>query len=1187
MPPTAPWFEVLPALPRHHQPRLDYLERIHALMGSARRRCLVLQGMDGAGKTTLAAEFARQEETLERFPDGVFWLRLGQAPDLHAALRAASLGLGDGSRASLSPAGARACLEPALRRRRCLLVLDDVRDVRHAHLFAEALGKECRLLVATPLEGLEGPLEALRLSLAPLEDESALRLLASWAGLPPEALPEEAHQVALACGKLPLSLALAGGMAASAPQGWAGVLQHVRAIDLAETRRLFPEAPHPDWLRPVLASLAALDDPELERLTPGIRQRLGELVIFSPGEPIPLAAIRKLWAQQGWQEGQITRALGLLEVRGLCQRSTQSSLQIHDRLRIAILKKRELPGEAHARLSQANYPTEKLHARLLQAYNPGNLAWESIPDDGYLYDHLAYHLLGAGRAEALGRLLLDFPWLQARLERSGILALLRDYQTYLNSPAPQAESRPLHQRLQENLRHSLRLEDHLAWGGPAMRLERHLRLAAPILDQNPDQLAAQLHARLQPGRLDPHLHARRMEQIAPELRRLLQQAARCQPGAWLRPLTPSLRRYNPQLGTLRGHSGPVNAVAAAPDGWRAVSASGDGTLIVWDFANSRSLQTLEGHESPVNCVALTPDGRRVVSGAEDGLLMVWDLLNGEPLRAMRSVYTMPLGSVAIAPDGRRAVVAAGGMLFLWDLHSGELLREANPEAGRLNGVAISPDGRQVVSTRGGPFNKKSGLILWDLDSLTPQRVLDGHAGEVNSVAISPDGRLAVSASSDQSEIVWDLASGKPLRRWGYHWDPARSVAIAPDGKRVVAASGCILHVWDLPSGQRLMPLEEHEDWVNGVAVTPDGRVAISASNDQSLIVWDLYCDPLPETRMFHFPYVDRLVRIPSLWTALSTSSGSNDLILWDLTNGTMVGEMEGGGGYLEGQAAEVNEVAVSADGKRVVSASADGTLIVWDLVEDIPHRTLASCGGPIYHVAVTPDGRRAVSASEDTELVVWDLTSGRPLRGLPGHNAIVEKLVITADGARLLSADWEGKILLWELDSGRLLRSLQRNQEPVCGMVITPDDRRVIAASADGAIQVWDLAGEAPLHCLAGDAAWNDCLALTPDSKLLVTATADHALVVWDLESGQALRRMVGHHGVVNAIALTPDGRRVVSVSLDGSLIVWDLHSAAALARFVDEQALYTCAVAPDGRSVAAGGSSGRVHFLRLEAFPG
>jgi len=66
-------------------------------------------------------------------------------------------------------------------------------------------------------------------------------------------------------------------------------------------------------------------------------------------------------------------------------------------------------------------------------------------------------------------------------------------------------------------------------------------------------------------------------------------------------------------------------------------------------------------------------------------------------------------------------------------------------------------------------------------------------------------------------------------------------------------------------------------------------------------------------------------------------------------------------------------------------------------------------------------------------------------------------------------------------------------------------------------------------------------------------------------------------------VAVTPDGRRAVSASGDQTLKVWDLERGEVVATFTGESSILCCAVGPDGVTIVAGESSGRVHLLRLE----
>ena len=132
-----------------------------------------------------------------------------------------------------------------------------------------------------------------------------------------------------------------------------------------------------------------------------------------------------------------------------------------------------------------------------------------------------------------------------------------------------------------------------------------LRLSFHRLDRGPNQLSTELH-----GRLASEKEA--------EINTLLEQAAMEQEGVWLRPLTSSLMPPGgPLLRTLEGHSDSVEAVAIAPDGKTAVSASWDDTLKVWDLKFGIEVANFHGESWFFSC-DISPDGKTIVAGEESG-----------------------------------------------------------------------------------------------------------------------------------------------------------------------------------------------------------------------------------------------------------------------------------------------------------------------------------------------------------------------------------------------------------------------------------------------------------------------------------------------------------------------------------------------------------------------------------------
>jgi hypothetical protein len=127
---------------------------------------------------------------------------------------------------------------------------------------------------------------------------------------------------------------------------------------------------------------------------------------------------------------------------------------------------------------------------------------------------------------------------------------------------------------------------------------------------------------------------------------------------------------------------------------------------------------------------------------------------------------------------------------------------------------------------------------------------------------------------------------------------------------------------------------------------------------------------------------------------------------------------------LEGHTGGVWAVAVSPDGRFIVSGSSDHTVKVWELESGRLLRSLEGHTGGVRAVAVSPDGRFIVSGSEDRTVKVWELESGRLLRSLKGHTHWVNAVAVSPDGRFIVSGSSDHTVKVWELESGRLLRSL-------------------------------------------------------------------------------------------------------------------------------------------------------------------
>ncbi|KAJ3078474.1 hypothetical protein HK102_004475 [Quaeritorhiza haematococci] len=288
---------------------------------------------------------------------------------------------------------------------------------------------------------------------------------------------------------------------------------------------------------------------------------------------------------------------------------------------------------------------------------------------------------------------------------------------------------------------------------------------------------------------------------------------------------------------------------------------------------------------------------------------------------------------------------------------------------------------------------------------------------------------------------------------------------------------------------------------------------------------------------------------------------------------------------LFGHQRRINSVAMTPDGRYVVTGSGDETAKIWDLTSGKEVRELRGHEKWVEAVAVTPDARHVVTGSGDDTAKVWDLASGKEVRELRGHQGTIKAVAITPDGRYVVTGSIDGTAKIWDFASAKEMRELRGHEGWVHAVAVTPDGRNVVTGSADGTAIVWELASGRDVCKLGGHEDEIYAVAVSPDGQHVVTGSKDTTAKVWDFASGKELRELRGHHEWVNAVAITPDGLHVVTGSIDGTAIMWDLPSGTEVGVFYGhEDWIMAVAVTPDARYLVTGSqdNTAKVWDIRL-----
>ena len=245
---------------------------------------------------------------------------------------------------------------------------------------------------------------------------------------------------------------------------------------------------------------------------------------------------------------------------------------------------------------------------------------------------------------------------------------------------------------------------------------------------------------------------------------------------------------------------------------------------------------------------------------------------------------------------------------------------------------------------------------------------------------------------------------------------------------------------------------------------------------------------------------------------------------------------------LVGHTDRVRSIAYSLDGKRLITASHDGTARVWDAANGRQILVLQGHGGPVLSAAFSPDGLRAATGSYDKTTRVWDVSTGRQLLVLP-HPDRVRSVAFSPDGRQLVTASYDHTVRIWDAMTGRQIHILTGHSALVTSAVFSADGRRVVSASYDKTARIWDTATGRLITVLAGHSEVLTCAAFSADGQRVVTASGDRTARVWDSATGRQIALLSGHTQVVSSAVFSADGRRVLTASYDQTARIWDADS--------------------------------------------
>ncbi len=422
------------------------------------------------------------------------------------------------------------------------------------------------------------------------------------------------------------------------------------------------------------------------------------------------------------------------------------------------------------------------------------------------------------------------------------------------------------------------------------------------------------------------------------------------------------------------------------------------------------------HTTDVLGVAFGLGPGQLWASDESGEIRMWQRRSGGPAELLRVLEAKGTPDLQADPTGHwmaaSGVVSGKPLIRLWDLSAPAgaepLLLRRHSEF--MSGLAFDPRGRWVATTHAG----HEGVFLWPLTG-SYARVLTGHEARVDSVRFTPDGHSLLSASADGTVRAWPLtADGREGSRVLLRADLAfPHLAIEPGGEHFVVTArwGRVLRVPMSGGAPRELPGFGAASDLLAIASGAAGHLVAAAPHvgpreEKVVRVWDVktgaarVLGPLPDAAD---GFVGGATGLAFVGGDRLLASGPFGLALLDL---------EGGGSRRLTNSKNQIEVAVSRDGRFLLSVENEQGVVLWSL-DGTRRKTLTGRGNP-YAVALDPTDKIVVSGGVDGVVRVGPVSGEEP-HLLLGHTGLIRSVAVSPDGNWIASGGEDGTIRLWPM----------------------------------------------------------------------------------------------------------------------------------------------------------------------------
>lgn len=287
---------------------------------------------------------------------------------------------------------------------------------------------------------------------------------------------------------------------------------------------------------------------------------------------------------------------------------------------------------------------------------------------------------------------------------------------------------------------------------------------------------------------------------------------------------------------------------------------------------------------------------------------------------------------------------------------------------------------------------------------------------------------------------------------------------------------------------------------------------------------------------------------------------------------------------LEDSSGPANAAVFTPDGRFLLFACADKSIVVWDVLRNLEARRLVGHTASVWAIAVSPDGREAASGSADGSVRIWDLETAQERLQIRGHAGPVSCVSFAQNGDAIASGGFDGKVLVNRRTDGAEMLRFDVNLPFVSSIAeLRQKKTRILVGGGKALRQQVPPASDstATVTVADGEAV---IISASKDGRIVVSGSDDGVVRVRDAETNTEIWAWQDHRASVTAVSVFAERGCVFSASSTGTVVARDLRTGAVLNKhFVPNEPILALFLTPDGRYLLAATGNRRVHWLPMQ----